>query len=69
MFKDILKFDKQNPIISSLLGEIEGGKLTDELVKTFLDLTPSIKDLEVERLENLKESNKLSQLETLNKKS
>ena len=69
MFKVILKFDKQNPIIGSLLGEIEGGKLTDELVKTFLDSMPSIKDWEVERLENLKESNKLSQLETLNKKS
>lgn len=33
VFKDISKFDEQNPIIGSLLSQIECGKLTDKSVK------------------------------------
>ena len=55
-FKDILKLEKKNPIIDSLLGEIEVGKLSDESIKIFLNSSPSVKDLEIKQcLENLKE--------------
>ena len=59
-FKDILKLEKKNPIIDSLLGEIEVGRLSDESIKTFLDSSPSVKDLEIKQcLENLKEQKKM----------
>ena len=59
-FKDILKLEKKSPIIDSLLGEIEVGKLSDESIKTFLDSSPSVKDLEIKQcLENLKEQKKM----------
>ena len=59
VFKDILKLEKKNPIIDSLLGEIEVGRLSDESIKTFLDSSPSVKDLEIKQcLENLKEQKK-----------
>ena len=67
-FKDVSIFDKENPIIESLLTKIEGGKLTGELVKKCLNSTPSIKDLEIQqRLENLKKSNRLCELEAATK--
>ena len=54
-FKDISEFDGQNPIIGSLLAEIESKKLTDEAVRKFLDGAPSTKDLERNKgLENFK---------------
>ena len=60
VFKDILKLEKKNPIIDSLLGEIEVGRLSDESIKTFLDSSPSVKDLEIKQcLENLKEQKKM----------
>ena len=49
MFQHISKFDKQNPIICSLLGEIKAANLTDELFKTLINLMLSIKDLEIEQ--------------------
>ena len=49
MFKHISKFDKQNPIIRSLLGEIKAANLTDELLKTLINLMLSIKDFEIEQ--------------------
>lgn len=50
------KTREKNPIIDSLLGEIEVGKLSDESIKIFLNSSPSVKDLEIKQcLENLKE--------------
>ena len=68
MFKHISKFDKQNPIIGTLLGEIKAVNLTDELFKTLINSMLSIKDLEIEQhLDNLKNSKRLSKLEAENK--
>ena len=38
VFRDISKFDGQNPLIGSLLAETESGKLTDKSVLKFLNL-------------------------------
>ena len=68
MFKHISKVGKQNPIIGTLPGEIKAVNLTDELFKTLIKLMLSIKDLEIEQhLDNLKNSKRLSKLETENK--
>ena len=47
VFKDISKFEEQNPIIGSLLGETEAGKLTDESINKFLNSVHSTWDLEI----------------------
>ena len=47
VFKDISKFDGQNPIIHNLLAEIENRKLTNKTAHKFLDRALSAKDLEV----------------------
>ena len=63
VFKDISKFDAQNPIIKSLLSEIESGKLTDESVKKFLNKAPNLTDIELnQKLKNLKSFNGRLQL-------
>ena len=67
MFKYISKFDKQNPIIRSLLGEIKAANLTHELFKTLINLMLSIKDLEIEQHLVIWKTLSLSQLETANK--
>lgn len=65
IFKD---FDGKNPIISGLLMEIEGGKLTNDYIKKFLKSAPSVKDLEIQqRLENLKGPNRISERQTDNR--
>ena len=46
-FKTISKFGKHNPIICSLLDEIEGEKSTDESIKKFLGSMLSVKNLEI----------------------
>ena len=59
IFDDKSKFDIQNPIIGSLLGEIDSGKLTGESVK-FPNSVPSVKDIEInKRIESFKNSNHL----------
>ena len=56
VFKDISKFDAQNPI--SLLSEIESGKLTDKFIKRFLNKAPNLKDIDLNQsLQNLKSFN------------
>ena len=58
LFKDISKFDVQNPITGSLLCEVESAKLTDSDVRTFLGKTPEIRDIELqERLKKLQNNN------------
>ena len=59
VFKNILKFDTQNPIIGSLLTQNETSKLTskltDQKVNKFLGKARSTKDIEIkEVLKNLK---------------
>ena len=53
VFKDKAKYDTQNPIIETLLTEIESGKSKNEkAIENQLKGAPSIKDLMiVERLE------------------
>ena len=48
VFKDKANFDSQNPIIGTLLTQIEAGKLNQEKqVKKQLEIAPSIKDLKI----------------------
>ena len=56
VFKDRAKFDTQNPIISTLLTQIESGKLNNEKkIKKRLETAPSIQDLKIaEQLKRLK---------------
>ena len=60
VFKDKAKFDTQNPIIGTLLTQIESEKSkTEKAVDNQLEGAPSIKDLMIaERLEQLRESNR-----------
>ena len=59
VFKDISKFDTQNPITFTLLSKISSGKLTDESVKKLLNKAPNIKDIESnQKLKSLKLFNK-----------
>ena len=54
-FRDIAKFDTQNPIIANLLNQIQSQKITDQLVNDYSGKIPSIKDKVIkERIENLK---------------
>lgn len=46
VFKDISKFDAQNPIIGGLLSEIERVMFKDYDIKKFLGKVPVIKDVE-----------------------
>ena len=56
VFKDISKFDAQNPS-EKKQSEIEGGKLTNNSIKKLLESVSLVKDLEMQqRLENLKAS-------------
>ena len=65
--KDITKFDAQNPIIGSLLSEIESRKLTDESVKNFLGKAQNLKGIELnQKLQNLKFCNNKLQLNNNN---
>lgn len=55
VFKDICKFDAQNPITDSFLSETESGKLTDESVKKFLYKAQNPKNIELnQKLQSLK---------------
>ena len=57
MFKDIKHLDAQNPVIGSLIREVDVCKKTN-LIK-FLDRAPNIKDLEIRsRLNRLSEKKK-----------
>ena len=57
VFRDIAKFDTQNPIIGNLLNQIQSQKLTDEQVNQYLGKLPSVKDREThERLEKLRDN-------------
>ena len=47
VFKDKAKFDIQNPIIGTLLTQIEAGKLNQEKIKKQLETARSIKDLKI----------------------
>lgn len=49
LFKDISKLDSQNPIIGSLLSEIESVKFKDSEIKKFLRKAPDIKDVETKK--------------------
>ena len=54
MFKDVKHFEAQNPIIGSLIKEVDIGKKKD--LSKFLDKTPDIRDLEIRsRLNKLRE--------------
>ena len=65
--KDITKFDAQNPIIGSLLSEIESRKLTDESVKNFLDKAQNLEGIKLnQKLQNLKFCNNKLQLNNNN---
>ena len=48
VYREQAKFDVQNPVIGSLLNQINRGKLTDENTKRILDKGPNPKDLELE---------------------
>ena len=55
-FKDISKFDMQNPVIGSIPSEIESGKLTEKSLKRFFSKAPNSKDIELnQELQRLKE--------------
>ena len=55
VFKEKAKLDTQNPIIGTLLTQIELGKLNNQKqIKKQLETTPSMKDLKIE--EHLKRS-------------
>ena len=56
VFKDKAKFDTQNPIIGTLLAQIQSGKTKNEkAIENQLKGAPSIKDLQIaEQLEQLK---------------
>ena len=57
VFRDIAKFDTQNPIIGNLLNQIQSQKLTYEQVNQYLGKLPSVKDREThERLEKLRDN-------------
>ena len=60
VIKDKAKFDTQNPIIGSLLTQIQSGKTkTGKAIENQLKGAPSIKDLQIaEWLEHLKQYNK-----------
>ena len=58
VYKDIAKFDTQNPIIGSLLTQIQTGKLTDQKINDFPRKILSVIDLEIaKKLKNLKDFN------------
>ena len=48
VYREQAKFDVQNPIIGSLLKQINRGRLTDENIKKALSETPDAKTLDVE---------------------
>ena len=59
VYKDIEKRDTQNPVIGSLLTQIESGKLTDKKVDEYHNKIPAVKDLEMaEKVKQLKDLNK-----------
>ena len=59
VFKDISKFDTQNPITCTLLSKVESGKLADESVEKLLNKAPNIKDIESnQKVKSLKLFNK-----------
>ena len=47
LFKDISRFDVQNPIMGTLLKEAEGTRHTDSNVRNFPGKAPDIKDTEL----------------------
>ena len=56
LFKDVKHFDAQNPVIGSLIKEVDVGKKKD--LSKFLHKAPDIRDLEIQsRLNNLSEKN------------
>ena len=56
VYKDVAKFGTQNPVIGSLLSQIEPGKLTDKKVDEYLNKIPFVKDLEIAaKLKQLKD--------------
>ena len=56
LFKDVKHFDAQNPVIGSLIKEVDLGRKKD--LSKFLDKAPDIRDLEIQsRLNNLSEKN------------
>ena len=59
-FKNKAKFDTQNPIIGTLLTQIQSGKTKNEkVIEKQLKDAPSIKDLQIaERLRGLQKSNR-----------
>ena len=59
VFKDKAKFDTQNPIIGTLLTQIQLGKTNEKAIENQLKGAPSIKYLQVaELLERLNQSNR-----------
>ena len=57
--KDKAKFDTQNPIIGTLLTQIQSGKTNEKVIEKQLRGAPSIKDSNIaERLERLKKYNR-----------
>ena len=57
LFNDVKHFDAQNPVIGSLIKEVDVGKKKKDLSK-FLDKAPDIIDLEIQsRLNKLSEKN------------
>ena len=58
LFKGISKCDAQNPVIGTLLSEIESVKFKDSDIKKFLGKAPNIRDAKIkEKLDNLKRFN------------
>ena len=56
LFKDVKHFDAQNPVIGSLIKEVDVGKKKD--LSKFSDKAPDITDLEIQsRLNKLSEKN------------
>ena len=59
VFKDKAKFDTQNPIIGTLLTQIQSGKTNEKVTERQLKGAPSIKDLNIAvQLERLKQFNR-----------
>ena len=53
LFKDVKHFDVQNPVIGSLIKEVDIGKKKD--LSKFVDKAPDIRDLEIQsRLNKLR---------------
>ena len=59
VFKDKAKSDTQNPIIGTLLSQIQCGKTNEKAIERQLKGAPSVNDLNItERLERLKQFNR-----------